>query len=242
MQSFAVSERVAALNNEGITALKNKNYVLASKKFLECLRLDPSFKTAKKELTDCYISWGALLQNSPEKAVEKYHKALFYCLDNAIAAEQLRVAIRKTGEDPDRYKTRVERAKRCSLAGDREGGIVELAMALKIKDDTPLRIELGKMYYKFGLLDDAMSEWSTASKKTNIDRQSKSDIYKCLGQAYQAKKEFRHSGEAYKNAQERGWDKAEAIEANRKLWTEAVKDDPLNDSYHEKLDEAFNAR
>ena len=196
----AASEQVVSLNNDGVNALKANNYVLATQKFLACLKLDPTYKLAKENMANCYNNWGISLNNNPSQAIEKFHKSLFYGRDNLTASQNLEEIIKKLGKDPHSFDDRVSLGKQARLAGDFEGGIVEFAEALKIKDSPALRVELAVAYYACERVDDAIAQYEIASQSQDLDHDTMREIYRSLGQAYQAKEDYLHSCEAYNKA------------------------------------------
>jgi tetratricopeptide (TPR) repeat protein len=237
--AFAASEQVVTLNNEGVNALKASNYVLATQKFLACLNIDPSYKLARENMAICYNNWGISLQNSPAQAIEKFHKSLFYGPDNVTAAQNLEVTIQNMGKDPHSFKDRVALGKAARLAGDLEGGIVEFSEALKIKDDPALRVELGNLFYVKNRVDDAINQYNISARNPQLDPDTKAKVYRSLGQAYQAKKDYPHSVEAYNVAITLNRTDRETLEANKAVWTEAVQKDPLNAANHVGLGQAY---
>ncbi|MBX9688188.1 MAG: tetratricopeptide repeat protein [Candidatus Obscuribacterales bacterium] len=237
--SYAASDRVVQLNNDGVNGLKANNYPLAVSKFLECLKLDPSYKLAKENMAICYNNWGISLQNNPAQAIEKFHKSLFYSPDNPTAVQNLEVTIQNLGKDPKSFKDRVALGKQARLAGDLEGGIVEFAEALKIKDDPALRVELGNAYYVRDRVDDAITQYNIATRSASLDPDTKAKVYRSLGQAYQAKKDYPHSVEAYNIAITLNRTDRETLEANKAVWTDAVQKDPLNAANHVGLGQAY---
>lgn len=237
--SFAASERVVSLNNDGVNALKSSNYPLAVQKFQECLKVDPSYKLAKENLAICFNNWGISLQGSPAQAIDKFHKSLFYSPDNATAVQNLEVTIQNMGKNPRSFADRVELGKAARRSGDLEGGIVEFAEALKLKEDPALRVELGNLYYVRERVDDAIAQYNIAAKNPNLDPDIKAKVYRSLGQAYQAKQDYPHAVEAYNTAITLNRTDKETLEANKAVWMDAVKKDPTNPSNHVGLGQAY---
>lgn len=237
--AFAASEKVVQLNNDGVNALKASNYPVAVQAFQACLKLDPTYKLAKENLAICFNNWGISLQNNPQQAIDKFHKSLFYSPDNATAVQNLEVTIQNLGKDPRSFKDRVALGKAARLSGDLEGGIVEYAEALKLKDDPALRVELGNAYYVRDRVDDAIAQYNIASKSATLDPDIKAKVYRSLGQAYQAKGDYPHSVEAYNVAITLNRTDKETLEANKAVWMDAVKKDPTNAANHVGLGQAY---
>lgn len=237
--AYATRDDVVRANNDGVTALKANNYPVAVENFLKCLKLDNTYKLAKENLAICYNNWGISLQNSPSQAIEKFHKSLFYSPDNPTAVQNLEVTIQNLGKDPHSFKDRVALGKAARLAGDLEGGIVEFGEALKIKDDPALRVELGNALYVKDRVDDAINQYNIAAKSPSLDPDTKAKVYRSLGQAYQAKKDYPHSVEAYNTAITLNRTDRETLEANKAVWIEAVGKDATNPVNHVGLGQAY---
>jgi outer membrane protein assembly factor BamD (BamD/ComL family) len=124
-----------SLYNDGINSMKASNYALAAKKFLECLKLDPTNKVAKESLAMCYNNWGISLRNNSVLAIEKFHRSLFYNHDNLSVAQNLDAAIKSLGKDPRSFDERIKLALQARVTADLIGAVVEYTEALKIKDD-----------------------------------------------------------------------------------------------------------
>jgi tetratricopeptide (TPR) repeat protein len=236
---FAASDAVVKLNNDGVNALKVSNYAAAVDAFQKCLKLDPTYKLAKENMAICYNNWGISLANSPQQAIDKFHKSLFYSPDNPTAVQNLEVTIQNLGKDPKNFKDRVALGKAARLAGDLEGGIIEFSEALKLKDDPALRVELGNAYYVRDRVDDAIAQYNIAAKSPSLDPDTKAKIYRSLGQAYQAKKDYPHSVAAYNEAITLNRTDRETLEANKAVWLEAVQKDPTNPDNHVGLGQAY---
>ena len=235
----AASEAVVAKNNEGVNALKSSNYPVAVAAFQACLKLDPTYKLAKENLAICFNNWGISLQNNPQQAIDKFHKSLFYSPDNSTAVQNLEVTIQNMGKDPRSFKDRVALGKAARLSGDLEGGIVEYAEALKLKNDPALRVELGNAYYVRDRVDDAITQYNIAAKDPGLDPDTKAKVYRSLGQAYQAKGDYPNSVSAYNVAITLNRTDKETLEANKAVWMDAVKKDPTNAANHVGLGQAY---
>lgn len=235
----AASAQVVDKNNEGVNALKTGNYSAAVAAFIACLKLDPSYKLARENLAICFNNWGIQLQNNPKAAIEKFHKSLFYSPANSTAVQNLEVTIQNMGKDPKSFKDRVELGKQARLSGDMEGGIIEYAEALNIKDDPALRVELGNLYYVRERVDDAITQYNIASKAPNLDPETRAKVFRSLGQAYQAKKDFPQAASAYNQAITLNRTDKETLEANKALWIETVSKDPTNPLNHVGLGQAY---
>jgi Tfp pilus assembly protein PilF len=59
---------VIGLNNEGVKALNANDYSLATAKFLEALRLDPTYRLALDNLAITYNNYGLQLRKKQSGA------------------------------------------------------------------------------------------------------------------------------------------------------------------------------
>ncbi len=235
----ATREAVVNLNNEGVRALQSNNLELAEDRLQKCLKLDPSYKKARENMAILYNHRGILLQKNPPKAIVEFHKAQFYQPGNATSSQNLRYIIKALGKDPDSFRDRLALGREARLAGDLIGATVEFGEALKIKDDTAVRLDLGNTYRVLDQLDDAIEQYKIVCSNVGLDSDTKVQSYQSLGRAYLAKKDFQNSIAAYKEAIAINSTDRETLEANRAVWEEMLRNDPTSVANHVGLGQAY---
>jgi Flp pilus assembly secretin CpaC len=143
-------ERSKVLSNEAVKAIADCKYELAITKLVRALYVDFSNQTASENLAVAYNNYGQSLRNTPGKAIEQFHQAIYVNPNDPTALENLEEIIRIMGKDPRNFQDRIALGDEASLSGDLTGAVIEYEFALQIKEDIRQRAKLGEVYKKLG--------------------------------------------------------------------------------------------
>ncbi len=233
----ADSNQVIELNNEGVRALNAGNVQLATQKFEQALKLDPSYQLARDNLAISHNNNGLQLRNSPKAAIKEFHQAIYLNPNNATTQSNLAGIISMMGKNPKSFADRVQLGDDARHSGDMIGAIIEYSEALKIKDDRNLHLVLGDLYRIQDNPDEAIKQLKFAGAS-----QDGADVEMKLGQAYQAKGNIPDAIDAYNKAISFKPDDTDVQDALYAGWVAALKADPLAPENHVGLAQALEFR
>lgn len=137
------------LNNEGVKALKDKQFDLAIDKFKQAYRRSPGYKLTLENLGIAYKGLALSKANEPELSLRDLHMAIWLDPTNKSSRENLDSTIKKLGKDTSKFEDRVKLAENAVKYADFAGGIIEYNEALKIKDNEAVRKKLLELKVPF---------------------------------------------------------------------------------------------
>lgn len=133
------------LNNEGVTAINNKDWKLAFDKFDAALKVDPGYILARDNIVVMHGQHGVQLrkEHKLQEALVEFHQAAYA---SAFWMRELTETIQQMGKKPDSFNDRIKLADQAKSSGDVIGAAVEYNAALKLSDDQETHRKLAKIY------------------------------------------------------------------------------------------------
>jgi tetratricopeptide (TPR) repeat protein len=153
------------LNNEGVIALNNKNWQLASDKFEAALKVDPEYPLARNNIIVMHGQHGLQLrlEGKKEESLREYHQGLYMAdSQDHFLDEGSSITIQRMGKNPKSYADRVNLAEQARAKDDYIGAVVEYRAALELKNDAEVHKKLGDVYNLMGEKDKAAAEYGAA--------------------------------------------------------------------------------
>ncbi|MBK9622836.1 MAG: tetratricopeptide repeat protein [Candidatus Obscuribacter sp.] len=237
-RAFAFDQAtLIGLNNDGVRAINQQNYPLAIQKLEEAMKMDPTYKKARDNLSVAYNNYGGSFKNNPTEAIKLFHKAAMLDPTNPITLGNLASIIKVMGKDPNNFATRVALGDACRKAADFAGAIVEYREALKLKDDPKTHENLGDVYRVRDQTDDAILEYQAAARSGDS-----ASIEVKLGQSFQTRRDIPNAIAAYGRAISMKSDDPEVQDALVTGWEAAVRDNPTAPENHVGLGQALQYR
>lgn len=135
-------KQAVSYNNEGVGALKDRNWDLAIKKFEAALKTDSNYSVAKKNLSVAHNNLAmhlAAVEHNPDKALNAFHQSVYLDPDNKTTEANFKTTIRMLGKNPDSFDDRLYLAECAKKNNDLVGELVEYQAALKIRQDSSLQ-------------------------------------------------------------------------------------------------------
>jgi tetratricopeptide (TPR) repeat protein len=136
------------LNNEAVTLIVARNTQGAIEKLTEALRMDPTYKLARINLSIAHNNRGIELKANLKESLAEFHKSLLLDLENQRTRDNVAQVIRSMGLNPKRFEDRRKLADTELGAGDYVGATIEYSEALQLKDDDQIRSKLDSVYDK----------------------------------------------------------------------------------------------
>jgi len=155
------------LNNEGVKALNEKNWLLAVNKLNAAIKLDADYELPKENLEIAHNMWGeALMKEKKHEEALKHFCQAFYLNDvwennsyfHASTLAHISESIKALGKDPRNFGDRIALADKAKSEGDLASAVVEYDAAVHIKDVPNLHKKIGDLYRQLEQPDKAAEE------------------------------------------------------------------------------------
>lgn len=130
---LAEHKKVVALNEAGLSAVEEKDFNAAIKKFKAALDLDPHYEPAKKNLIAAYNAFGLSKKGQPKAAIVQFHHALSIDKSDPVTQKNIDSLIKSMGLNPRSAETRIKLADDAQSSGDQEGVGLEMEAADYLK-------------------------------------------------------------------------------------------------------------
>lgn len=139
--------KVIRYNNDGVRLLKVNNFTGATDKFMEALKIDPSYKLARDNLAIAYNNQGIHSKDQHE-ALRYFHMAMLIGQDEETTRtteQNLRTLRATLYKDTKTFDGLVKVARDCFKHDDQAGAYWEYKEALALKKDEAVSAELSKV-------------------------------------------------------------------------------------------------
>ena len=191
--SYASNGSVTLTTPEPHNALEhnNRGYELGSKglwpqaikEHEEALSEDPYNKQFRTNLSAARLHYGDVLMNKHDYygAMNQYREALYVDPTNLPADQNLDLCIKKLGKDPDNVKVRENMADEADISNNYPVAIVEYRKCVKMVDNGPMRLRLGKVLLKQDKVEEGYLELRSAlTKDWNMsDKKEVKELAEC---------------------------------------------------------------
>ena len=141
--SFA-TEKIA-LNDRGVRALEEGNYVQAVKSFEDALAIDPEYERARENLAVAYNNYAVDNKENPHEALKSLHKALYLDPSNPLTTKNIAGIMKMLGKSQDSYDDRVSLAQEALEENDPLGALVEYREAIRLKPTAELVAKVSEL-------------------------------------------------------------------------------------------------
>lgn len=232
--SFAPNPEIIRLINEGIDLHNKKNYEGALKVFNEALQIEPNNTLIRQNISIAYNNYGKYLAERTdfEKALKQFRQAIYFDPQNSTADANLEALLGQRGVKANDSQARMQLGDKLRQDANFEHALIEYQKALKLSNvpDQELLISIGDIYYILYLREgqktnDIHKAIDFYSKALQLKETTKAHIK--LGDGLLALRDVVSAIEHYKKAIELEVDSEEALTANIRGWTEAVRLAPL---------------
>lgn len=164
------------INQDGATLTGSNNIPLALREYEQALKVDRNFGPALERLAETYIRYGNSLQSFPAEALKQFHRAYYFNNADPETVALINKSVQRLGLNPNSFEDRRSLGEAAFNRGDFIDCVIELKIALRIKDDADVSKKLeaaqnrlsGTLYGE-KLKDIAVGAQNTLNKVNEID-------------------------------------------------------------------------
>lgn len=129
---FPTAAEVINMNNQGVLLLNNSKYAESIQVFEEAIKLDPYYQMARYNYSIALNNYGLALQDTPEKALQMFERALFFDFENITTQHNADGIIKMMGLEPKDPAVRIDLGNKALVRGDLKGAMAEFHAAMML--------------------------------------------------------------------------------------------------------------
>src|SRR6185437_15193087 len=217
-------------NNRGVAFGQQKRWMEAISAHEEAVRLDPSSKQFRINLSAARCAYGQekLSQGDLNAAASLFRKAKAAEADNGLADKLLIATMKKQGRDPSNPDTRIEIGDQLAAIGDMEGATVEYEAAMQLQPNAHTYTKMGDVALAYGQTSKALSYYRQAIAK-DADY---GPAHRQLGMVALATRDYTNAASSLRKAVLCDSKDAMAGETLISIWRKQVATSPANADMH----------